>query len=396
MRPLFAPSSTRSASPRREGAERDPSAKKGETPELAAARRCAEASGVTRLAELTRLDGLDVPVFQAVRPWSRALSVHQGKGETPERARLGALMEAVESHAAERFAGARVSASAADLKSGAWAADARDFGVRPGALEATATLEWTPARTLLGGREAWTPWWAVSLDLTVEGDARLERSSNGLAAGLHLGRARRAALCELLERDAVAEWLAEPATVRAQRQLLVPEVEESWLQAFMRRARSQGVYLTVYGLRSLVGWPVAVAVLDEPAARPLARASVFGSACRATGAEALQAAVLEAAQSRLTAISAVRDDILPGPRSSYPGLGLAPPLPSETPGTAMADWATEGDGCWATAAAKLERLGHGPVVEVELSAPMPARVVKLFAPGLAMGSRRRRPRGAAR
>src|SRR3712207_6265867 len=70
---------------------------------LPAARSAAEAAGVTRLAELTRLDRLGLPVWQAVRPMSRALSVHQGKGATDADAQLGALMEAIESHSAENF-----------------------------------------------------------------------------------------------------------------------------------------------------------------------------------------------------------------------------------------------------------------------------------------------------
>ena len=48
----------------------------------------AEACGVTRLADVTDLDRLGVPVFQAVRPWGLSLSVHQGKGLTSESAQM--------------------------------------------------------------------------------------------------------------------------------------------------------------------------------------------------------------------------------------------------------------------------------------------------------------------
>jgi len=44
------------------------------------ARGAAAAAGVTRLAEITGLDLVGIPVFQAIRPAGRSLSVHQGKG----------------------------------------------------------------------------------------------------------------------------------------------------------------------------------------------------------------------------------------------------------------------------------------------------------------------------
>ena len=63
----------------------------------AAAAQC----GVTRLADITRLDRLGLPVWQAVRPAGKALSVHQGKGSSPIAAKVGALCEAIECHCAE-------------------------------------------------------------------------------------------------------------------------------------------------------------------------------------------------------------------------------------------------------------------------------------------------------
>src|SRR3546814_15588111 len=63
-------------------------------PFLKTALAAAELCGVTRLADITRLDRLGLPVWQAVRPAGRALSVHQGKGASPLAARIGALCEA--------------------------------------------------------------------------------------------------------------------------------------------------------------------------------------------------------------------------------------------------------------------------------------------------------------
>ena len=63
---------------------------------LAAIRPIAAHCGVTRLADVTGLDTIGIPVFQAIRPLARSLSVSQGKGVTRVAARVSALMEAIE------------------------------------------------------------------------------------------------------------------------------------------------------------------------------------------------------------------------------------------------------------------------------------------------------------
>src|SRR5882724_1943168 len=61
------------------------------------------AAGITRVAEVTNLDRIGIPVALAVRPNSRSLSVSQGKGIRREQAVLSAVMEALELAAAERL-----------------------------------------------------------------------------------------------------------------------------------------------------------------------------------------------------------------------------------------------------------------------------------------------------
>src|SRR5262249_4874631 len=60
------------------------------------------ACGITRVADLTGLDVIGVPVFAAYRPNSRSLAASMGKGPEPDRARLGAAMEALEQSFSER------------------------------------------------------------------------------------------------------------------------------------------------------------------------------------------------------------------------------------------------------------------------------------------------------
>ena len=57
--------------------------------------------GITRVANVTGLDNLGVPVVMACRPMARTLSVFQGKGLTLVAARVSGEMEANESFHAE-------------------------------------------------------------------------------------------------------------------------------------------------------------------------------------------------------------------------------------------------------------------------------------------------------
>src|SRR5215218_5721937 len=58
-------------------------------------------AGITRLADVTGLDWIGVPVYQAIRPRSRLLAVSQGKGLTRAQAQVSALMESLEGFHAE-------------------------------------------------------------------------------------------------------------------------------------------------------------------------------------------------------------------------------------------------------------------------------------------------------
>src|SRR5579859_7958426 len=63
---------------------------------LARARRAATAIGVTRLADVTRLDRIGIHTWQAIRPTSKTLTVSQGKGMSDTLAQVSALMESIE------------------------------------------------------------------------------------------------------------------------------------------------------------------------------------------------------------------------------------------------------------------------------------------------------------
>src|ERR1043166_4309997 len=58
--------------------------------------------GIARLANITGLDTIGIPVWTVVRPLGRSLSVSQGKGVTAELAMLSGIMENIEVFHAEK------------------------------------------------------------------------------------------------------------------------------------------------------------------------------------------------------------------------------------------------------------------------------------------------------
>lgn len=59
--------------------------------------------GITRLANVTGLDSIGLPVYTAIRPNSRSLATSQGKGFDADSAKASARMESIETWHAEQI-----------------------------------------------------------------------------------------------------------------------------------------------------------------------------------------------------------------------------------------------------------------------------------------------------
>jgi ribosomal protein S12 methylthiotransferase accessory factor len=370
---------------------------------LLRARDAAARCGVTRLADITQLDRIGVPVYQAVRPWSRALSVHQGKSLDSEKAQIGALMEAIESDHAETFEGEGPTCAYEELSSQTRPSDLSDFARdRRHPPSAHTAIRWTEGRTVLGDRPILVPHDVVSLDFTRDIPSRLDRTSSGLAAHFSCEAAMRTALLEVIERDAVSAWKRCAMIERTQTRIDLETVPFPWFQRLRGRLSVMGVRLAAYRAKAVISTPVFVCELIETEAVVLGRGAVYGSACRFGAEDALRDALLEAIQSRLTEIVGARDDIaLPIPPAVEPapfGFGLPPPI-----GMDLLRWddiAEDGPTVGSSAAdlaLGLQARGYGPAAMVDLSRPdEKIVVVKAIAPGLGSTSRTRgKPRMAS-
>jgi ribosomal protein S12 methylthiotransferase accessory factor len=177
------------------------------------------ALGITRVANITGLDVIGLPVVMACRPNSRSLSVSQGKGLTLAAAKASALMETIESYHAERVARPLLLGSADELR----AAGHRvvDTAVLPagrsGPFRPGAPALWVSGEDLATGEGVLVPHDAVHTDYTYEArfaTGMLDISSNGLASGNSIEEAISHGICEVTERDASVWWRLRPAAAR--------------------------------------------------------------------------------------------------------------------------------------------------------------------------------------
>jgi len=282
--------------------------------------------GITRLGNITGLDRIGIPVVVAVRPNSRSVSVSQGKGLDLTQAMASALMEAIEGfHAEEVGEGRRVSYR--EIAADGAVVDPLTLSATGRPFDADATISWLEGYDLLQGEPCWAPAEIVHTDYTQPLDGYFLAGSNGLASGNHLTEAISAAICELVERDAVAAWSALGIRARAQRALDAASVDDPDCRALLAMYDEAGVDVRLWHVTTEIG--IAAFICDirglsEGDPRRLRR--FHGAGCHPDRTIALTRALTEAAQTRLTYIAGIRDDLLPAEYEEPPAAGIVDAL----------------------------------------------------------------------
>ncbi|MFO1050369.1 MAG: YcaO-like family protein [Geminicoccaceae bacterium] len=268
------------------------------------------AMGITRLADLTGLDRIGVPVFAAVRPNARSVATSQGKGLTPDAARAAALMEAVESWHAERPPGCLRYASAREMATYPLVDLARLPRSGGRAFDPDRPILWGEGLNLGSGEPRWLPFELVHTDYRLPQPPAagcFPVGSNGLGAGNSRGEAIRHALLELIERDALSLWLQRPDRGRGWCRI-APE-SDPVLNELAGRLGEAGFDLAIVDITSDLAVPAFLAVLADR--RDPAGHAGFGSAAHPAAGVAASKALLEAVQVRTSYIAGARDDLGP-------------------------------------------------------------------------------------
>ena len=276
------------------------------------------AMGITRLGDITGLDRLGIPVIQAVRPSALSNAVSQGKGGSCESAAVSAILEAAETFFAERLDRIETTSASAD----ALGVPERQFDKHllhdaPSDWRRR-TTGWVAATNLVNGTAGWVPADLVHTAFTVPAppDTLFAGSTTGLAAAAVAADAQVHGMLECVERDAMARALRVHGFF--QRFRIDPDtIADPAVCTVLERIRSAGLLAGLWSLANPASLPVIwCQLMEDDATGPSILAfPADGCAASLDPAAAAYRAVLEAALSRLAAISGARDDIT---RASYP------------------------------------------------------------------------------
>ncbi len=305
------------------------------TETLAIAAGMAVACGVTRLADITGLDRVGIPVYSAIVPASDdGISVYNGKGIHLIDCKTGALMEAIERQTALRanlpitqgsYSGIRARGIAITDPRGLGAEMRRDYSEQR-------SYSWTPAWDLNSGKAVLVPAGAAGYGPKYwrDGSPFRHHSSNGLASGNCLEEAICHALCELIERDsATFAELRSHWGPRVRREALLgfeagangaddpdacPRVDLSTapdpIPEVLARFRKADLDPVVRDMTSDLGVCSIIAAVADDSVLGFPQAH-GGQGAHPVASVAVMRALLELAQSRAVDIQGVREDILP-------------------------------------------------------------------------------------
>jgi YcaO-like protein with predicted kinase domain len=271
--------------------------------------------GITRVANVTGLDCIGIPVVMVCRPNSRSLSVSQGKGIDLDCARASGLMECAELYHAERISHA--------LKLATW--NELRFShelIQVDALPRTSVSNFSPDRgllwiagtELLSGGSRWLPYELVHTNYTLPlptGSGCFVMSSNGLASGNHVLEAISHGLCEVIERDAAALFRFSALSAQEARRVDLGSIVDPVCRGLLDRYAEADVAVGVWDMTTDVGVAAFRCVILERGNNPFRRLGpIEGMGCHLVREVALARALTEAAQGRLTLIAGSRDDNL--------------------------------------------------------------------------------------
>ncbi len=162
--------------------------------------------GITRLGNITGLDRIGVPVYNAIKPSLENFSVAHGKGLTSQAARISAMMESMERYHGGLIDLPVIKMSYRELEKKYNVIPLENLAIAKDSLfGADKTESWVLGWDIVNQREVAVPNYQVKFSRVIEnGDLiSFQLGSNGLSAALDLLEAITQAVTELFERDAI-------------------------------------------------------------------------------------------------------------------------------------------------------------------------------------------------
>ena len=250
-------------------------------------------AGITRLADITNLDYTGLPVFTAIRPRAKSLSTSQGKGITKNAAKCSALMEAIEVYFAENLSPEVLNKSIYDLsKTNLSYINPNNLNNRVTYTNDIESINWVKVSSMKYGNSILAPFPEFSLNSFLKEVLIYSPNTTGLSGGNTYEEALLHSLLEIIERESTDSHLE------------VKDIKNDLLNKI-----NQFFECKIFYKQNSYEIPSFEALIKSKS--PFDNQIIFkGSGCHLDKKIAINRALIEAIQSRVTIIAGSRDDIV--------------------------------------------------------------------------------------
>ncbi len=272
------------------------------------------AAGVTRVAEITHLDRVGIPVYTAIRPAAAegAVSIYAGKGATKTQAKASAMMESFERYSAEMHDDHKQK-----FKKGVFEGSKNDLDryispkllILPNLLfdPENAEMDWIRSTNLKDDEYVMVPANAVFHPYIPENGVKLFQSNtNGLASGNRLEEAVFHGMMEVVERDA---WSIFESKRQSKPEINCENTENQIIKDILAMFKDAGIHVKLVDLTADVEITTVAAVSDDTILKDPALLTL-GVGTHLDPEVAVIRALTEVAQSRATQIHGTREDTI--------------------------------------------------------------------------------------
>ena len=265
-------------------------------------------AGVTRIAEITHLDRIGIPVYSAIRPGAAegAVSIYAGKGATKPQAKASAMMEAFERYSAEQQGTDNEKIVLGHFAEMDGAIDPKSLILPANSYDVeNKDISWVKAVNAANDHECLLPSNAVYHPYNPVKDQFLFKSNtNGLASGNVIEEAVFHGITEVVERDA---WSIFEALRNPKMEVDCESTENPLIRDVLVKFQKAGVDIKLVDLTADVKIPTMAAVSDDSVLKDPALLTL-GVGTHLDPEVAAIRALTEVAQSRATQIHGTRED----------------------------------------------------------------------------------------
>ena len=266
-------------------------------------------AGVTRVAEITHLDRIGIPVYSAIRPSAAegAVSIYAGKGATKPQAKASAMMEAFERYSAELNDEYRQ-----NFVYGVFEGSSEEY-INPNSLilpnllfdPKTSKMEWVKSTNLKDDGIVLVPANAIYHPYTPDNTVKIFQSNtNGLASGNKIEEAVFHGMMEVVERDA---WSIFESKRQQKPEISCENTDNEIIISILAMFKKAGINIKLVDLTADIKITTVAAVSDDTILKDPALLTL-GVGTHLDPQIAVIRALTEVAQSRATQIHGTRED----------------------------------------------------------------------------------------